>query len=97
MPSSTATVATERGGRYIKQLCSHFSKKADSTFDEHSGHTRFEFGECRMSAQAQSLTFEVTAADEELLGRVEFVVADHLERFASRDGLRIEWQREPAG
>lgn len=94
MLTSTATVATSRGGRYIKQLCSHFSKKADSTFDETSGHTVFEFGECRMAVGDETLEFTVSAKDEQLLGRVEFVVGDHLERFASRDGLTVDWQRQ---
>lgn len=93
MLTSTATVTTSRGGRYIKQLCSHFSQKADSTFDETSGHTVFEFGECRMAATDEELAFTVSADDEELLGRVEFVVGDHLERFAARDGLSVTWHR----
>lgn len=93
MYSSTATVPTDRAGRYIKQLCSHFSKKADSTFDESSGHTVFEFGECRMTATASTLEFTVSADSEELLGRVEYVVADHLERFGARDNLAVTWSR----
>ncbi|GAA4898540.1 hypothetical protein LX16_0920 [Stackebrandtia albiflava] len=94
MPTSTAAVATDRGGRYIKQLCSHFSKKAESVYDESSGHTVFEFGEARMTATDTELRLEVSAADEPLLGRVEYVVADHLERFAARDGLTVEWRRD---
>lgn len=93
MHTSTATVATDRAGRYIKQLCSHFSKKAESTFDETSGHTVFEFGQCRMAATPTTLELTVSADDEELLGRVKYVVADHLERFGARDQLSVAWSR----
>ena len=93
MFSSTANVGTERGSRYIKQLCSHFRDKAESTFDESSGHTVFEFGECRMTATSSELRFDASADTEELLGRVEYVVADHLGRFGKRDNLKVTWTR----
>ncbi|CAM3419492.1 DUF2218 domain-containing protein [Stackebrandtia soli] len=93
MYTSVASVATDRGGRYIKQLCSHFNQKADSTFDEKTGHTVFAFGEARMTAESETLELQVSAESEELLGRVEYVVADHLERFAKRDQLTVTWTR----
>lgn len=96
MPAAHARVVTPRAARYLKQLCSHFGHKADSTFDEHSGHTVFEFGECRMLAETEALVIDIEAPDTDRLGRVEHVVSDHLERFASREGLSVEWQRPAA-
>ncbi|GLZ76096.1 hypothetical protein Afil01_09030 [Actinorhabdospora filicis] len=93
MPSSTAVVATDRAGRYIKQLCTHFAKKADSEFDDTSGRTVFEFGVCDYRAEDGVLHLTVTGETEELLGRTEYVVADHLTRFGSRDGLSVVWAR----
>ncbi|ADD44154.1 DUF2218 domain-containing protein [Stackebrandtia nassauensis] len=92
MPAAHARVATPRAARYLKQLSSHFGHKADSTYDEHSGHTDFGFGQCRMTAETDALVIDVEAPDAEMLGRVEHVVADHLERFASREGLSVEWR-----
>jgi hypothetical protein len=93
MPASHATVATDRAARYLKQLCSHFDRKADSTYDDSTGHTVFAFGECRMVAQPEALVIDVQAPDEAQLAKVEYVVGDHLERFAKRDGLTAHWQR----
>ncbi|HEY1178330.1 MAG TPA: DUF2218 domain-containing protein [Phytomonospora sp.] len=94
MPASQARVATDRASRYIKQLCSHFDKKADSEWDDHKGRTVFEFGTCDYVAEPDALTLRVEAADEALLGRTEFVVGDHLTRFGTRDELSVEWRRE---
>ena len=91
MPQSHARVATTRASRYLKQLCSHFDRKAEATYDEHKGHTVFAFGECTMLAEAESLVIDVSAPDADQLARVKYVVGDHLERFAKRDGLSVDW------
>lgn len=93
MPVSEARVETDRAARYIKQLCSHFDKKADSEWDDHKGRTVFEFGTCEYLAEPGALLLKVEAADEALLGRTEFVVGDHLSRFGTRDQLSITWRR----
>ncbi|MGH8876632.1 MAG: DUF2218 domain-containing protein [Stackebrandtia sp.] len=92
MPGSHARVPTSRASRYLKQLCSHFDHKADSTYDDHKGHTVFAFGECTMLAEPEALLIEVSAADTEQLARVKYVVGDHLERFSKREGLSVDWR-----
>ena len=46
-----------------------------------------------MTATSSELRFDASADTEELLGRVEYVVADHLERFGKRDNLKVTWTR----
>lgn len=96
MLNSYASVATERGPRYLKQLSAHFDHKAESVFDDHHSRTAFGFGVCEMTAEPDTLHFHASADDEEQLARVEYVVSDHLERFAKRDGLTVQWKRGEA-
>jgi len=98
MMQSSAQVATERGGRYLGQLCSHFGHKlpTERSPDDSSGEIRFPFGLCRMSADAAGLTLRVEAEDSEALTRMEEVMERHLARFAFREPAAIAWVRAAA-
>ena len=91
---STAAVRTNAGGRYMVQLCKHFSHKLPASFDEESGQLEFPFGACAMKAAPEALHLTVEAASGDDLDRMEQVIARHLERFAHREPLTIAWSRE---
>jgi hypothetical protein len=90
---SRASVTTTSGRRYMAQLCSHFSHKLTAAWDDKGGCIEFPFGACRLKALDQSLDLEVQAASDDDLGRMEQVIARHLERFAFREPLAIAWSR----
>ncbi|QSB03985.1 DUF2218 domain-containing protein [Natronoglycomyces albus] len=92
--TSHARVDTDRPARYLKQLCSHFDRKANSTFDEEKGRTDFEFGVCEFLVEQGALVLDLTAGDLDQLDKLEFVVGDHLERFGKKDGLAVNWKRD---
>lgn len=91
MLTSTSRVETARASRYLTQLCKHFAHKVPAEWTEREGTARFAWGTCVLRADDQALTLHVEAPDEESLGRVQYVVGDHLERFAGRDGLKVVW------
>lgn len=96
MSSSQAHVSTPNAERYLRQLCSHWGHKF--AVDVEPGHGRIEFGEgrnCELWASHGHLDVEVRAT-EDALPRLQDVVAEHLNRFAHREGeLAFDWH--PAG
>ncbi|MET8139084.1 DUF2218 domain-containing protein [Sphaerisporangium sp. NPDC005288] len=92
MPYSTASVPTERPGRYIKQLVSHMGHK---TTTEISGDGRgvitLKRGRCVLTPTGVAIEMIATAGDAESLEQVQEVVTRHLLRFATQEELAVEW------
>lgn len=101
--SSTARVATDRPGRYGKQLASHFSRKLTTEWDseEDRGHISFKgevegrTGEIEMIAGDGVLLLQLEAP-EEYIGTLEDIIGRHLVRFGAKDELVCAWTR-PGG
>lgn len=95
MAHSTAVVATEHAGRYLQQLCKHWSHKMKTEFDPAMGWVEFPSGaRLDLAAGAADLHLALTAADDSL-GRMQDVVAEHLRRFAFREDLTFTWIADP--
>ncbi|UOM35632.1 DUF2218 domain-containing protein [Acuticoccus sp. I52.16.1] len=99
MPHLTSRVVTPKASRYLAQLCKHFAHKVEATWDEAGGDVDFGFGRLRLAAADDALTMDARADTAEGLARVEWVVTDHLARFAWREKPVIQWTpgAEPAG
>ena len=91
--TSTAEVATPQAARYLTQLCKHFGHRRPVTHDDAAGLIAFDAGDCRLRAEAGTLTVSVEAADEPKLAQLEDVVARHLVRFAFREDVQVNWRR----
>ena len=91
---STAAVATDRPGRYAKQLVAHLSRRSVGEWDEASGTGWIEFETARaeLTTGDQVLNLLVRAQPEHL-DRFEDVVGGHLVRFGTRDELVVAWVR----
>lgn len=96
MPISEARVPTTRSSRYLSQLCKHFAHKVHAEWTDERGFADFGWGTCTLVATDGALLLRAEAPDEERLGRVEYVVGDHAERFGVRDGLSVSWARTAA-
>jgi len=91
---SIASVPTTSASRYLSQLCKHWSHKFEVEFDAQSGRIALPLGVCRLTAGPESLGLVLEAEDEAGLAKMEQVVADHLNRFAFREGeLVYDWSR----
>lgn len=84
-------VSTEKSAVYMKQLCRHFGHKAQVEFSDQHGQVLFPFGTCTMQAEPSLLVLHVEADDADNIARLKDVVGGHLERFAFREELRVEW------
>ncbi|WP_028465896.1 DUF2218 domain-containing protein [Nisaea denitrificans] len=103
MPSAHATVRSEKAGRYLVQLCKHFAHKIPATWEETdgkdtTGHADFGIGTCDMTARDGALLLACNAPDEDGLGKVKYVLEDHIVRFGWKEELKVDWQDgAPAG
>lgn len=87
-----ARVSTLKADRYANRLCKHFAHEIYAEWTHPKGVAEFpELGICRMTARPDELVLEVEATDPEKLGKVQDIIARHLERFGARDGLAVDW------
>jgi len=93
MLRSTTTVTTDHAARYLSQLCKHFRHKAPVQLDDDGGEIQFDFGTAAINATAESLQMTVQASDLTALTRGESIIGSHLERFAFRENISLEWRR----
>ena len=96
MPSdfaATAEVPTASGSRYHQQLCKHWSHKFEVNFDALAGHIELPMGTVDLAAHATTLDLTLTVNAGGDIGRMQQVVAEHLGRFAFREGeLVYDWK-----
>lgn len=91
---SHARLTTNRAARYMTQLAKHWSHKFVVTFDETTARIPLPMGDCRMVAGEAGLDITVETSGLESLAKLEDVVADHLLRFAFREGVEtLAWTR----
>ena len=95
MHNAHATIRSEKADRYLVQLCKHFAHKIPATWDGGKGHADFGFGTCAMSAEDGVLTLECKAPEAEGLGRVKYIVEDHIVRFGWKEEISVSWQDAP--
>ncbi len=91
MAVSQARTPTTSGGKYLQQLCKHWSHKLKVDFDPQHGVVEFDAAKVTMDAEPEHLLvrIETDAAD---MQRMQGVVARHLDRFAFKEApLRFDW------
>lgn len=91
MPIAEARVATQNGSKYVAQLCKHFRHKVPAEFDERSGQVDFQPGQCTLKVEEGALLVRCESEDEMAMGRMKFILEDHLKRFAWREKPEIDW------
>lgn len=92
--SVTARFETANASRYLQQLCKHFAHKVPVTFDPSHGEAELPGGRCILDADQTGLTIVCTPAAPEREAQLVKVVEVHLERFAFRETVALDWQRD---
>jgi hypothetical protein len=95
MPATETRVSTKHAPKYIAQLCKHFGHKVQVEYDERSGRVDFKPGLCVMSVDGDVLHIRCEGDSPEVIGRVKFILDDHLRRFAWREEPDISWTAVP--
>jgi hypothetical protein len=93
MKTSQAEVKTGNAVSYMKQLCRHWAHKFPVEFDESRGTIELLQAKCVLNAGPEVLGVRLEMPDETDQGRMEQVVAEHLQRFGFREVLVFEWVR----
>lgn len=96
-PVATARVATDRPGRYGKQLAAHLGRKITADWDEEAQTGRLIFdrdgaasGYLDMRAEDDTLLLDLFTGPD-TRDTLQRIVGSHLERFGAKDGLRVNW------
>lgn len=93
MQKSQTQFITEKGPRYLGQLCKHFAHKTDAGFDGNHGYANFPFGTAKLRADDNQLEIAIEAEDDNALNRTKDVIESHLVRFAFRENLeKLDWR-----
>jgi len=103
MIRSIARVPTDKGSRYLQQLCKHWSHNLAVEFTPEAGTVVFPRnargadwpGDATLTLQAHdgSLECRLEASAAEQLEALKGAVARHLDRFAHREApLQFDWQ-----
>ena len=90
---SRAEIATPQAGRYLTQLCKHFGHRCPVMLGATSGQIAFGGGDCRLHADAGTLSLALAAADDAELLALQDVIARNLLRFAFREPVQVKWDR----
>ena len=92
MTQVEARVPTTSGGKYVQQLCKHWSHKLPVELEGDTGVVTFVGAVATMTAGADSIQVSVRGEDREQVDRLKDVVAQHLDRFAFREApLTYDW------
>ena len=95
MTTSTARVETAHASRYLQQLCKHFAHKLPTTFDPTAGRIDFPIGRVDLTADPGALVMRLTPTTDDQDAALRDVVVRHLERFAFRETLLVDWSATP--
>lgn len=91
-PDITGRVKTPNGGKYVRQLCKHWSHKLETQVDGDTGIVTFPTAVVRMVADDEGITIAITGANRADVERLTDVVARHIDRFAFREApLAYDW------
>ncbi|PBC92795.1 hypothetical protein BX281_0504 [Streptomyces sp. Ag82_O1-15] len=94
MTRSEARIPTPRGERYAKQLCSHAARMTPhAQWNPPEGVIEFsdDMGTCQLTAEREHLLLILEATDAANLARMQQIIGSDIERFAGREGLKVEW------
>ena len=92
--TSVAEVATDRPGRYGKQLVSHLGRRGGGSWDDEAGTGWIQLGSGRAEVSCGPDVLRLRVAGEASdLPQLEDVVGRHLVRFGSNDELVVRWSR----
>ena len=92
MSTIATKVKTENGGKYMRQLCKHWSHKLQTEVEGDTGKVTFPTAVTQMVADGEGIAISITGDDSSEVERLTDVVARHIDRFAFREApLTYEW------
>lgn len=91
---SAAEVATERPGRYAKQLVAHMSRRNGGEWSDVDERGWIQLGAGRAELSCEPATLHLRVEGETAaLPQLEDAIGRHLVRFGTKDELVVRWTR----
>ncbi len=88
----TGRFETSHAGKYIAQLCKHFSHKVEVEYDDKLGRAELPLGTAHMFAHDNAMEVVMDVSDESRLGMARDVIDRHLVTFAFRENFQnMDW------
>jgi uncharacterized protein len=98
MPIAKASVPTGNAGKYMQQLCKHWSHKLEVDLSEQKGVVKFPTAVATFEPGPEALQVTIEGEEGEAVERMKGVVASHLDRFAFREApLPFDWKGPGGG
>ncbi len=85
-------IETENASRYLQQLCKHFAHKVAVDYDSARGRVEMPPGLCMLVAENGALSFFCQSREPKGLEVMQYIVVEHLEKFAWREDITIAWE-----
>ena len=95
MITSLSSVITPNASLYLRKLCKHWSHKFAVTYNETNGEVDFTADQ-RVSflVHNEMLSVHIAVQEPGVIEKLEEIIAEHLQRFASKESLTFSWQRD---
>ena len=92
MKQVEARVLTTQGGKYVRQLCKHWSHKLPVELEGDTGVVTFVGAVATMKADDEAIAVTIRGGNHDDLDRLKDVAAKHIDRFAFREApLAYAW------
>lgn len=92
MNTISARVATPNGGKYVRQICKHWSHKLETEINGDRGKVFFPTAVTAMDADETGITITISGEGRDDVEQLTGVVSSHIDRFAFReDPLTYDW------
>ena len=88
---SNTAIPTPNASLYLKKLCKHFQHKIEAPYTDTEGTACFPMGTGVFVASDTQLNIACSADTREALEKVQWIIDDHLIRFARKEGLQWRW------
>jgi len=94
MIQSTTAIATRATSEDIGKLSRLFCHKIATEFTPTTGLDLFPLDTCNMTATPTHLIFDITAGNAENVEKIKGILIRHLDKFAYKESLVVEWRDE---
>jgi hypothetical protein len=92
MISFIGAVQTHLAGSYLTRLCKHLSNSIRIEYADNEAYAHFEFGDCHLVSEAQTLTFHCETEDLAALARMQSTIEQYVQIFARHNPVKVTWQ-----
>jgi hypothetical protein len=88
-----AAMRSPRGHQHLRGILARQELQVHADWSHTHGAVTFTpWGQCTLTAGADTLTLRVEATDEDNLRKIQDIITRNLARFGRRDGVAVNWQ-----